>query len=549
MNPYSIPTLIGSISALGIAIVVLSKDIRSKVNVIFALFCLSMFGWLLAFTIAYSIKDAHMAGLLGSAGCMSVDFAGPLFYHFVAVFLRLRNELKWVYITYLLAVIFLVLGTTTNLIFLKDEPHKYYWGYYPNAGPLHILAILLHSYIMLRSIILLYGFIKKKDPAVSPEQYNQIKYIFWGIWTLVFPGLTDYIPKYGIEIYPLGWAFVIVFCAIVACAIVKHKLMDINIVMRGALVYSLLIGLITAIFVVIILLLERFFQGFAGYRSMLTSALTAFIIALTFNPAKNKIQTFVDRYFFKGTTEEIAQENIRLHQELLKQDRMKAVATLAASMAHEIKNPLTVIKTFSEYLPERHDDKNFIDKFRLLVKPEVEKINFTVQQLLNFSKPAAPDLKPVNICQILYETLELLSSDFIRNKIKAQTLFSNDAVKVSADANQLKQVFLNLFLNSIDAMPNGGSLIVSNQLIGNPHIDKFVELSIEDTGCGISEENLKRIFQPFFTTKPTGTGLGLSVVHDILEQHKATISVESEEGKSARFIIKFPIITQTLDTG
>ncbi len=537
MSPYSIPPLIGSVLALGICIIVLSKDIRSQINIIFSLFCLGLSGWLFSFTIAYSTRDAHVADLWGRAGCTSVDFAGAFFYHFIALFLRLKRELKYVFLAYLAVFSILILSLTTKYVFITP-PHKYYFGYYPNAGQLHILAILLHSVIMLRSIILLYGFIRNKRSVISNNYYNQIKYIFWGIWILVFPALTDYIPKYGLELYPLGWAFVIVFCAIVGCAIVKHQLMDINIVFRGTLIYSLLIAFITAIFVVMILLLEKFFQGFAGYRSLLASTLTAFVIALSFNPVKNRIQTFVDRYFFKGTAEEIAQENIKLHQELLKQDRMKAVATLAASMAHEIKNPLTVIKTFAEFLPEKHDDKSFVDNFMRLVKPEVEKINFTVQQLLNFSKPSLPNLKPVNVCNVLCETLELITNDLLKTKIKVQTQLANNDAIVLADANQLRQIFLNLFLNSIDAMSRGGNLIISSQLVGNS--DKAIEISIKDTGCGISKENLKRIFQPFFTTKSNGTGLGLSVVHDILEQHNATIRAESEEGMGTKFIIKFP---------
>lgn len=540
MSLYSVPTLIGSLVAIGVGIIVLSNNVRSKVNIIFALFCLSLFGWLFSFTIAYSNKDVYVASLWGRIGCILVDFAAPLLYHFIATFLNLKKEFKWVYLTYFLAIILLVLSFETNYIFLP-QPRKYYWGYYPNAGPLHPLAISLHSFVMIRSIILLYRFIKKQESQISERYYTQVKYIFWGTWILVFPSLTDYMPKYGFGVYPFGWAFIIMFSAVVGYAIVKHQLMSINIVFRGTMVYSILVGLITAIFVVMILLLEKFFQGFAGYRSLLVSTSTAFIIALTFNPAKAKIQEFVDRYFFKGTAKEITQENIKLHQELLKQDRMKAVATLAASMAHEIKNPLTVIKTFTEFLPERSFDKNFVANFMRLVKPQIEKINFTVQQLLDFSKPSTPDLKTVSILQILQETLELLSNDFIKNKIKTQLRFPTNNIIISADSNQLKQVFLNLFLNAIDSMPYGGNLIISGQLINN----EILELQIQDTGCGISKENLNRIFQPFFTTKPSGTGLGLSVVRDILEQHNAIIKVESEVGKGTRFILKFPLVADT----
>ena len=121
---------------------------------------------------------------------------------------------------------------------------------------------------------------------------------------------------------------------------------------------------------------------------------------------------------------------------------MKASATLAASSAHEIKNPLATIKTFIDFLPERCADKNFIDNFMRLVTPQIEKINFTVQQLLDFSKPAIPNLRQVKIYKVLDETLELLSNDFIKHKIKAQTQFSDDNAVVCADPNQLKQVLL-----------------------------------------------------------------------------------------------------------
>lgn len=547
MSLYSVPTLVGSLLALGIAILVLWKDIKSKINIIFALFSLSLFGWMFSFAIGYSAKDEYTAYMWEKIGCVLVDFAGPFLYHFIVVFLKVKKELKIVYATYFLVFIICLLSFSTNFVFLP-EPHKYYWGYYPNAGLLHLLAISLHSCIMIRTLTLLYGVIKRRDTSISENYYNQVKYIFWGLIILVVPGLTDYLPKYGLEIYPLGWAFVIMFCFVVAYAIIKHRLMNINIVFRGTLIYSLLAGLITSLFVVTILLLEKLFQGFTGQGSILASAFTAFIIAVSFIPAKNIIQSFVDKYFLKGTAEEIAQENVMLRHELLKQDRMKGVATLAASMAHEIKNPLTVIKTFTEFLSEKYDDKNFKNNFIRLVTPQVERIDFTVQQLLDFAKPSAPDLKPINIYKILSETMELLSGDFVKNKIKAQIQFHDSNIMVLADSNQLKQVFLNLFLNAVDAMPKGGNLTISGQLVEisdrgtlqEHHRDKGMEIRVQDTGHGISKENLKRIFQPFFTTKITGTGLGLSVVHDILEQHNASIKIESEEGKGATFIIQFP---------
>lgn len=546
MSIYSIPTLIGSILALIIGVFVFLKDTKSKVSTSFALFCLAISGWLAFFSMSYSSKSIYMADFFGRAGCVFVDFAAPCLYNFITIFLNLKKEKKWVYTVLFLATVIGVLSFTTSSVFLQ-APRKYYWGYYPSAGPLHLMAISLHSIVMLRIIALLYPFIKRRV-EISDRFYNQVKYIFWGVWVLVFPALTDYIPKYGVEFYPFGWMFVIIFCALVGYAILRHQLMDIKIVFRETLVYSFLAGLITAVFVVTIILLERFFQGFAGYKSVLASTFTAFIIAFSFNPAKNIIQDFIDRYFLKGTAEEIARENARLHQELLKQDKMKAVATLAASMAHEIRNPLTVVKIFTELLPEQHSDKAFIDNFMQSVKPEVEKISHTVQQLLNFSKPSSPNFEAVNIGKILSDTTKLLSKDFLKYHINVIVKFSNENIAVEADPNQIRQVFLNLLFNSIDAMPNGGELVIAGEVIeGADSIspqenNKLFEISIQDTGCGISKENLKRIFEPFFTTKSNGTGLGLSIIKDIIEQHRASIKVESKENVGTKFIVRFPVL-------
>lgn len=230
------------------------------------------------------------------------------------------------------------------------------------------------------------------------------------------------------------------------------------------------------------------------------------------------------------------EENQRLRQEVLKQDRMKAIATLAAGMAHEIKNPLTVIKTFTEYLPQKYMEKGFIDKFVSLVKPQVERIHYFVKHLLRFAKLPAPTFAPSNIRQLLDDTLEVLNRDFVKHGIKVDTRFHDNTVAIFADPAQLKQAFLNLFLNSVDAMPQGGRLAVSTE----PK-DEFVEINVQDTGCGIQKVDLNRIFDPFYTTKQNGTGLGLTIIHNILDQHNTKLNVDSEPGKGTTFRVRFPL--------
>ncbi len=229
----------------------------------------------------------------------------------------------------------------------------------------------------------------------------------------------------------------------------------------------------------------------------------------------------------------LAKENERLMEEIRRGDRLKAVATLAAGMAHEIKNPLTSIKTFTEYLDTKYNDESFRDKFKRIVGGEVDKINTIVGHLLDFAKPKPLSLQKVDIYNAIDETLSLLSNDFIKKRIDIVREYNTKELStINADPNRLKQAFLNLFLNAMDAMKNGGKMIVNTRLSGNN-----LEITIEDTGSGIPKKDIPHIFDPFYSTKENGTGLGLSIVYGIIKEHGGSITCESEVGKGTKFII------------
>jgi len=323
---------------------------------------------------------------------------------------------------------------------------------------------------------------------------------------------------------------------ITAYAIIKYRLMDINIIIRKGLIYSALVTLITTIYFIVILLTERLFKGIVGYTSFFSTVIAISIIAFLFQPLKNKIQSFIDKYFFKGTQEEMARENERLMEEIQRTERLRSVGTLAAGMAHEIKNPLSAIKTFTEYLPQKHNDPEFVDKFHRIVSMETEKINDIVQQLLDFSKPKPLHLEEVHLHDIIDGTLHLLSKDLINRRVDMQRSYDNELSKIYGDRTQLEQVFLNIFLNAIEAMVNGGNLGVATQ-----RTNKWFTVKISDTGVGISRDQLHRVFDPFFSTKTNGTGLGLSIVHGIIKKHGGSVEIESVVGKGSTFIIKLPL--------
>ncbi|MFH1411513.1 MAG: ATP-binding protein [Candidatus Omnitrophota bacterium] len=240
----------------------------------------------------------------------------------------------------------------------------------------------------------------------------------------------------------------------------------------------------------------------------------------------------MDRYFFHGTIDQIDDENIKLREEVQNTEKLKAVATLAAGMAHEIKNPLTSIKTFTEFLDKKGADPVFRDKFKDIVGKEVDRINYIVKQLLDFSKPKDLLLADTDVNKLLQETLDLMSENLLKRGIRAVKRYA-PLPHARVDASKMKQVFLNLFMNALDAMPSGGTITVetANEASGG------ILIKISDTGCGIEKKDLPHIFDPFFTKKDAGTGLGLSVVHGIVEKHGGNISVSSIPGKGSEFRI------------
>jgi two-component system sensor histidine kinase HydH len=272
-----------------------------------------------------------------------------------------------------------------------------------------------------------------------------------------------------------------------------------------------------------------------GIRSIFIALGVFTVIALCFKPLERKIQELIDKLLFKKTRETLEAENRLLLEEVQKQDRLRSIATLAAGMAHEIKNPLTTIKTFAEYRPDKYDDPDFRKKFSKIAVDEVERVNHIVGQLLDFAKPKAPDLKPTRIEGVIDETLDLLSNNLLKARIQIAKEYS-PTPEVPVDRNQMKQVFLNLFLNSIHAMPQGGVLTVATSSNGSK---PGIRISVRDTGKGIAKEHLSHIFDPFYTTNSeSGTGLGLAIVYGIVKEHGGTIRASSEEGKGAEFEIR-----------
>ncbi len=244
----------------------------------------------------------------------------------------------------------------------------------------------------------------------------------------------------------------------------------------------------------------------------------------------------------------------RLELQIRRSDRLASLGTLSAGMAHEIKNPLVSIKTFAQLLPERYNDSDFRDTFSNLIGHEIDRIDSLVNQLLRFARPAKPHLQPSHVHAILEKSLLLVGHRLYQKDIKLTRSWEANVDTIRADADQLEQVFLNFFLNAMDAMKNGGELNVSTEVLTdeewlshlagghNGDIHEVLRVTIKDNGEGIRSEDLAHVFDPFFTTKDYGTGLGLSVVHGIIQEHGGQIEVESELNKGTSFHILLPLV-------
>ena len=244
----------------------------------------------------------------------------------------------------------------------------------------------------------------------------------------------------------------------------------------------------------------------------------------------------------------IAIENARLYEDLKKSksyvrraDRLASLGTLTAGLAHEIRNPLVAIKTFTQLLPDRLEDEEFRKHFLSVASGEVDRISSLVNELLEFARASDPKFRMEDVNSILDGMILLVSTESKKKRIEIVKKYSQDLPLISIDKEQIKQVFLNILLNAIEATSEDGEIIVDTRSFVKPGGEPYVQIQFKDTGCGIPREHLEEIFNPFFTTKDTGSGLGLSISHQIVQDHKGYINVESELDKGTSFYINLPL--------
>jgi PAS domain S-box-containing protein len=239
-----------------------------------------------------------------------------------------------------------------------------------------------------------------------------------------------------------------------------------------------------------------------------------------------------------------------LEGQLRRSDRLAALGTLAAGLAHEIKNPLASLRTFTRIIPRKFEDPRFRETFMRVVPHELERINGIVEQLLELARPSRLRPAPTAIPVLLDRVLELYANELDTKQIVVAREYARDVPSVGADQDRLYEAFVNLVSNALEAMETGGRLTVRTGWHRSAEADagstgrRRVRVEIEDSGSGISLSEADKVFDPFFTTKAAGTGLGLALTHKIIEDHGGSISFRSAPGVGTTFTVVLPMAAE-----
>ncbi|MBI5208289.1 MAG: hypothetical protein HY934_10960 [Candidatus Firestonebacteria bacterium] len=688
------------------------KGKNEKSNVIWLIFCVLVMIWGIGgykFSSTTSKNEAFYWWKIANIGTI---LAPIIFYQFLYTFLNLKkkSQKSILIIAYIFSIVFLIFNFFFPENFIGNLRFAFNQIYVPepfsSRNPVYLFFYLsFYWFLLLYSFLLVIISFKNNKGVIR----NQLKYFIigctlgWlgshGFWLLVLK----------IDIYPLSNFLIAIYPFIIAYAILRYRLMDIHVAIKRYGVYSLATGLLASVFIILLTTLTKYLSDITKMTSLTITGISAIIITLLFNPLRNKIQSIIDKLFYKKTydyydvlqkishefvntfnLEEIYNlisntvlstlglqniyllqsragneyqiiyyainlkdgknknffdeeqktdikpiinktsdiitlissskdimikdelnhisdikdeviENInndlkpfyaeavlpifiddkleyililgdktsgdilsnedvkllntisnqasitikkaQLHIEKARSERLAALGMMSATFAHEIKNPLTSIKTFAELIPIQYMDHEFRETFSKIVLNGVRRIDGLITDLLMFSSDKIIiDKREFDLLQYMNQLLDEMEINFNVEKKKVVNIEKNykDAnIYIFGDEKKLRQVFVNLITNAFEAIPNDrkdGLIKVNIQMN-----EKFVDVFITDNGTGIALEDKSKLFEPFFTKKATGVGLGLVITKKIIDAHDGKINVTSTFKQGTTFIVSLPI--------
>ena len=253
----------------------------------------------------------------------------------------------------------------------------------------------------------------------------------------------------------------------------------------------------------------------------------------------------IEHYHTERERERLQAEKIENMKKMIRSNRLAAVGTMVSGLVHEIRNPMVAIQSFLQLMPRKMADRDFLTRYSQIAQGEADRIEKLLENMLSFARPARPVLRLCDMNELVDRTMQLL--EFQARRSKLCMVFEKDASlpMVYTDPNQMAQVLQNLGMNAIQAMGPSGQLTFRSFLAEDKPEGPRVALEVRDTGPGIPNQHLEKVFDPFFTTRDEGTGLGLSISYQIINEHKGVLHVDSEPGQGTTFTIYLPVADES----
>jgi signal transduction histidine kinase len=238
----------------------------------------------------------------------------------------------------------------------------------------------------------------------------------------------------------------------------------------------------------------------------------------------------------EGIIEKRAIERLRLKDQLAQSKHLSSLGEMVAGVSHEIRNPLGIISSSAELLKKKMDPRDALNAITDIIVAEARRLNNIITDFLNYARPTPPNRTPCRIDQVITKNIQFLEPQIKKNEYTIKTSFAEKIPEIMADGDMLYQAFLNLLINGMQAMPEGGVIEVTIE-----EQNRAIWVLIEDEGSGMPPQIMEKVWDPFFTTKEKGTGLGLGIVKNIIESHDGLIRVDNRKEKGARVTVKFPL--------
>ena len=565
-NVFSLPPLAAALAGLFLGIIVFSRG-KNKPSFLFLLLSVSLSIWFLTFALMYSSSKEDTALAWARLAYLGVPFIPALSYHIaLESFGGPRRRHKIV-----LSAVWLLSGFSA-LVALRSDwliagLYSYRWGYYPRYGWYSIPFLLIFVGIAVGTY--LHYREQRRYIAVTSPRYRKLRTTITA-YMVVLAGMLDFLPKFGIPLYPLGYLPFFIFLFLLSRHVWQHGLIPItpafaaesiiNTMTDALLLFDAegLIQLVNPAFSTLFDLPSRralgkpllnFLATTEGFSGLATRLAEGKLQNVEFScRLKNEERTLSISSAVMHDNSPLAvatllifhdlTERKQLKEQLEHSQKLESIGRLAGGMAHDFNNLMTTILGYSDLLLEKPDIDTEYREHVLEIKKAVDRATGLTGQLLAFSrkqiyKPAVIDIN------LLVKNMEKLLRPLLNENIYLDYALDTAAGCIKADHGQIEQVIMNLAVNAKDAMPTGGRLRMETRRSDTQEGD-CVLLAVSDTGEGIEKETIGKIFDPFFTTKPQGTGLGLATVYGIVKQSGGSISVDSMPGKGSRFTVLFP---------